>query len=193
LAFVCEVGTVSSMNYLETLLAEWFEYKGYFVRRNVRVGKRPAGGYEGELDVVAFHPQRQELIHVECSMDADTWPERERRLLRKFETGRKYIPDLFKGLNVPPIPLQFAVFGYGSVRLGHTLGDASIFHVKDVLSDIASDLVTRPIAKEAVPEAFSMLRTIQYMLDPRNGPGLKLSEQGAEGTRTFCRPITREH
>ena len=26
-------------NYLEQLVAEWYEYQGYFVRRNVLVGK----------------------------------------------------------------------------------------------------------------------------------------------------------
>ena len=34
-------------NFLEELVAEWYEYKGYFVRRNVRVGPRAKGGYEG--------------------------------------------------------------------------------------------------------------------------------------------------
>lgn len=34
----------SRMNYLESLVAEWLEYRGYFVRRNVKVGKRQKGG-----------------------------------------------------------------------------------------------------------------------------------------------------
>ena len=42
-------------NYLEQLVAEWYDYKGYFLRRNVLVGKRAQGGYESELDIVAFH------------------------------------------------------------------------------------------------------------------------------------------
>src|SRR5437016_5364675 len=46
-----------AVNFLEQLVAEWYEYQGYFIRRNVRVGKLAAGGYECELDVVAFHPQ----------------------------------------------------------------------------------------------------------------------------------------
>lgn len=59
-------------NYLEQLAAEWYEYQGYFVRRNIRVGLRKQGGYEGELDVVAFHPGRVALVHIETSMDADS-------------------------------------------------------------------------------------------------------------------------
>jgi hypothetical protein len=47
-------------NYLEQLLAEWYEFQGYFIRQNVWVGKRPQGGYECELDIVAFHPGRRD-------------------------------------------------------------------------------------------------------------------------------------
>jgi len=32
------------INFLEQLAAEWYEFRGYFVRRNVRVGPRPKGG-----------------------------------------------------------------------------------------------------------------------------------------------------
>jgi hypothetical protein len=39
-------------NHLEALVAEWYEVRGYFVRRNVQVGKRPKGGYECEFDIV---------------------------------------------------------------------------------------------------------------------------------------------
>ena len=48
-------------NHLESLVAEWYEFQGYFIRRNVRVGKLPKGGYEAELDVVAFHPEQRSL------------------------------------------------------------------------------------------------------------------------------------
>ena len=173
------------MNFLETLLAEWFEYKGFFVRRNVRVGKRSGGGHDGELDVVAFHPEKKLLIHVECSMDADSWKERERRLHKKFEVGRKHIPVLFKGLNAPDVPLQIAVYGYGSDPKHRQFEDAKLFHVKDVLADIAVELFSKPVAREAVTESFSMLRTVQYLVDRKNGPGLKLDKSTSDGFWRF--------
>ena len=43
------------MNHLEQLVAEWLQYRGYFVRVSVPVGARPNGGFEGELDVVGLH------------------------------------------------------------------------------------------------------------------------------------------
>lgn len=60
-------------NFLEQLLREWYEYKGYFVRNNVLVGKLDKGGYATELDIVAFHPETKHVVHLEPSMDADSW------------------------------------------------------------------------------------------------------------------------
>ena len=88
-------------NYLEQLTAEWYEYQGYFVRRNVRAGKLPKGGYECELGVVAINPESEHLVHIEASMDAWSWKEREKNYVKKFQAGKKHIPGLFKGLNVP--------------------------------------------------------------------------------------------
>lgn len=85
-------------NHLEQLIAEWYEYQGYFVRRNILVGKRAKGGYECELDIVAFHPLTKHLVHIEPSLDANSWAVREARFKRKFDAGRKYIPGLFDGL-----------------------------------------------------------------------------------------------
>ncbi len=81
-------------NFLEQLVGEWYEYRGYFVRRNVLVGKRAKGGYECELDVVAFNPVTRHLVHIEPSMDCDSWPVRERRYGKKFRAGRKYIHNI---------------------------------------------------------------------------------------------------
>src|SRR5690606_5694323 len=89
------------MNHLEQLTAEWYEFRGYFVRRNGQVGRRDKGGYECGLDVVPFCPKRQHVVHVEPSMGANTWAVREARYTKKFEAGRKHIPGLFKGISLP--------------------------------------------------------------------------------------------
>lgn len=89
-------------NFLEQTVAEWYDFRGYFVRRNVNVGLRPAGGYESELDVVAFDPISNHLVHIEASMDADSWKTREVRFKKKFDAGRKHVPTLFKGFGDLP-------------------------------------------------------------------------------------------
>jgi hypothetical protein len=79
-------------NFLEQLIAEWYELQGYFIRKNVLVGKRDRGGYECELDVVAFHPSKRHLVHIEASMDASSWAERERRFDKKSMPEENIFP-----------------------------------------------------------------------------------------------------
>jgi len=113
-------------NFLEQLVAEWYEIQGYFVRRNVKVGRRPKGGWDGELDVVAFHPRKKHLIHIEPSTDALPWGQRQKRFEKKFDAGRKYIPALFEGLNVPPEIEQIALLGIGSSKTHSSLGGGRV-------------------------------------------------------------------
>jgi len=151
------------MNFLEQLVAEWYEYQGYFVRRNVLVGKRSGGGWECELDVVAFHPGKRHLVHIEPSMDSNSWDKRTERYQRKFEAGRKHIPQLFAGIDIPKEIEQIALFGLGSKTNNPMLAGGSVWLVSDLLSQITSVLVTRRVEKEAVSEQFPLLRTIQFV------------------------------
>lgn len=157
------------MNHLEQLVAEWYEYQGFFVRRNVHVGKRPSGGWECELDVVAFHPAERLLVHVEPSMDTDSWEKREIRYRKKFEAGRKYIPELFSGLEVPERIEQIALFGFGSKANNTTLGGGCVWLVSDLLREITRALRPLRIEKAAVPEQFPLLRTIQFVCQYERG------------------------
>ena len=151
------------MNFLEQLVAEWYEYEGYFVRRNVLVGKRERGGWECELDVVAFHPGRRHIVHIEPSMDSNSWEKRAERYQRKFEAGRKYIPALFAEMNAPKEIEQIALFGLGSKANHPTLSGGSVWLVSDLLQEIVGNLRTQRVEKEVVPEPFPLLRTIQFV------------------------------
>lgn len=150
------------VNFLEQLVAEWYEFRGYFVRRNVRVGPRPAGGHIGELDVVAFHPAKRHLVHVEPSSDADSWDQRETKFARKFQAGRKYIPDLFAGLDVPPQIEQIALLIFGSSRTRTTVGGGRLLMINDLMTDIRSNLSSRSVLRAAVPEQYVILRSLQF-------------------------------
>lgn len=151
------------MNFLEQLVAEWYEYQGYFVRRNALVGRRANGGWDCELDVVAFHPGRKHLIHVEPSMDTYSWAQREKRYSVKFLAGRKHIPKMFEGLKIPKCIQQVALFGYGSKKNHPTLCGAEVWLVSDLLSEITDALRPKKVANAAVSEQFPILRTIQFM------------------------------
>jgi hypothetical protein len=149
-------------NFLEQLVAEWFEFRGYYVRRNVKVGKLQGGGHGGELDVVAFHPVQKRLVHIEPSMDADSWSEREERYKKKFDMGREHVPGLFQGFDPLPNLEQIALFVSGSRRRQAPLGGGKVMMIDDLMKEIREALAGRKIMKAAVPEQYVILRSLQF-------------------------------
>ncbi len=150
-------------NFLEQLVTEWYEYRGYFVRQNIWVGKRPRGGYDCELDVVAFHPANAHLVHIEPSMDADSWAERQTKYRRKFTAGRKHIPKLFEGFELPEQIEQIALLVFASTRNRTTVGGGTILIVDDFLEEILTELDGIKLDKRAVPERWPILRSLQFV------------------------------
>lgn len=148
-------------NHLESLVAEWYEFRGYFVRRNVHVGKREAGGYECELDIVGFHPEQRSLVQVEPSLDAQSWAKRESRYEKKFKAGRRYIPDLFPGIPIPKHIEQIALFVYGG-QTRKELAGGRVQLIGDLMAEIHAVLGHRRISSAAVPEEYPLLRTLQF-------------------------------
>jgi hypothetical protein len=148
-------------NHLEELVAEWYQLQGYFVRRNVQVGKRAQGGYECELDIVAFHPKTRKLVHVEPSLDSDKWEKREQRYAKKFEAGRRYIPHLFEGMPLPAEPEQIALFVYGGATRP-TLAGGKVLLIKDFMRIILDNIRSRRVNTAAIPEEYPLLRTLQF-------------------------------
>ena len=152
-------------NYLEELIIEWYEYQGYFVRNNILVGKRKKGGYETELDIVAFHPEKRHLVHIEPSMDADSWSKRETRYSKKFNLGRKYIPELFKGLNIPDEIEQIAVFVFASKSNHKTIGGGKILLLNEIIKDIIVEINGKRIQSNAISEHMPLIRTLQFVCE----------------------------
>jgi hypothetical protein len=157
-----------SENYLEQLVAEWYEYRGYFVKRNVLVGKRKQGGYECELDVVAFNPKTRHLVHIEPSMDSNSWNVREQRYKKKFDAGKKYVPGLFSGLGEHEYFEQIALLVYASKQNHKELGGGKIMIINELLSNIFSEIKDNKIENNAITEHLTILRTLQFVAQYRN-------------------------
>ena len=155
------------VNHLEQLISEWLEYRGYFVKRNQKVGRRARGGYDCEIDVAAYHPETRHLVQYEPSTDTHSWAKRNARFRKKFAAGAAHIPGMFHGIQVPSTVDQHAVFLYGSTTNNSTVGGGKILMVADLLKEISADLATKQIAKGIVPEQFALLRVLHLACEFR--------------------------
>ena len=151
------------MNHLEKLVRQYYQWRGYIVRGNVRVGALEQGGWSGELDIVAYHPYSDHLIHLEPSIDTHTWEEREIRFQRKFEAGRRYIHrDIFPWL-AETTPLEQVAILVSATR--RELGGGRVVSI-DEFVDMVKEAVLRrgPLCRSAIPEEYDLLRTLQLAL-----------------------------
>lgn len=152
------------MTHLEQLVSEYYDWLGFLVKRNVKVGKRPMGGYDMELDIIAYHPGDMRLVHVEASLDAHTWKKREERYVKKFEMGEKYIlSEVFTWL--PPGTAIERVAIFPSTAGKEMLAGARLQSIDKFMQEVKTKIMSGQImAKAAIPEQYPLLRTIQLAL-----------------------------
>jgi hypothetical protein len=150
------------MAHLELLVAEYLDWQGYLVKKNVKVGRLSHGGWEGELDVVGFHPREGEIVHYELSLDASPWAERERRYAKKMDAGRKYIhKELFPWLSTDVQIKQFAAFPTHGTRT--ELAGATLMSVDGLVQGIVSKIRGQGKANaNAISEGYPLLRVLQF-------------------------------
>ena len=152
------------MSHLEDLICEYYEWQGYIVRRNVKVGRLSHGGWEGELDIVAYHPKTRDLLHVEPSIDAESWLKREERFSKKFRAGKKYIfKEVLPWLDSSTSLKQVAVL----VTRGdshRTLGGGEVRTIDEITKEIRDKVAAEgKMSSAAIPEQYGLLRTIQLV------------------------------
>ena len=153
------------MTFLEQLVAEWYEYEGCFVRSNVRARKRAKGGWDVELDVLAYDPSNNTLLHVETSGGADSWAERKRKFLtKKFILTREEYEAII-GRKVNKIR-KIAIVAYArSTKANLNWGqNIEVVLIPDFMKQIAEKLRSQHPMHEAVPEGFPILRAVQTVL-----------------------------
>ena len=148
-------------NVLEQLVAEWYEYNGYFVRRNVKLAKIERGAH-GELDVVGFHPRLSHLIHVEATVskiDVDKY-------VKKFELARTYIHRVFDGLEIPEEIEQIALTTVQSEKQRVVLQVGTVMTVPEFYAVIFRKLKMIAIRDDSIPEEYPILRSLHYVCCP---------------------------
>ena len=152
------------MSHLECLIGEYFDWKGYLVKRNTKVGRLTHGGWEMELDIVAYDPHSGHLVHFEPSIDANSWAIREQRFKKKFASAKKYIfSEVFTWLD-SSTPIEQVAVLISHPRGRDTLAGGRIQSVDEFMLQVRSEIGERGIvAKNAIPEQYPLLRTIQLL------------------------------
>jgi len=154
------------MQYLEQLVREWYEYQGYFVRQDLWVGLEADGSYECDLSIVAFHPTRRHVMHVEPSFDLLNWEESEQHFRMKFDAGRKYLHRIFGG--EPHLHIEHtALIVATDPPRAHTIAGGRVLLVSDFLAGILHHLCDLDMAAAVVPEQWILLRTLQFVAEHR--------------------------
>jgi len=150
------------MSHLEDLLCEYYDWQGYIVRRNIKVGRLSHGGWEGELDIVAYHPKSRDLLHLEPSIDALPWHKREERFAKKFRAGRRFIfTEVFPWLSRKTSLTQIAVLISRSADRA-TIGGGRLVTIDEITKQIREEIAARGrMATSAIPEQYGLLRTVQ--------------------------------
>ena len=146
-------------NFLEQLAAEYYSHMDYFVRTNVKYGLRKKGGYEGEMDVVAFHSESLTLLHIETSMDADSCEKRKSKFQKKFSTAHEYYHRLFK-FEIKKIE-KMVVVGFSPPREDFW-SVAPIKSIPDFIGEVAEYVEQFHPINHAVSENYPLLRAIQF-------------------------------
>jgi hypothetical protein len=149
------------MAHLEVLVAEYLDWQGFLVKRNVKVGRLAHGGWEGELDVVGYKPDERRIVHYELSLDASPWTTREARYEKKMKAGRTYIKQtLFPWLPDEVHLEQIAVFPTIGERT--TLAGAKLMTVDMIVQEIVGKVSKEGrAASNAISEYYPLLRAIQ--------------------------------
>ena len=149
------------MNFLEQITSEWYVYKGYFVRTNIKFGRLSHGGWKGEIDIAAYNPQTKDFIHVETSTDADSWAKRKERFCRKFRNAAEFYSELFP-FQINKIQ-KIALVGFSKPKIKPNFGDSiNVILVPDFFREITNELKKKNPMQVAIPENYPLLRAIQF-------------------------------
>jgi len=117
-----------------------------------------------ELDVVAYKPETSDLVHIETSLDADTWEKREQRFKKKFDFGRQCIHvEVMPWLSKDILLKQEAILVSRGQR--KEIAGARLRTVDEAIADIREFVQSVGLASSAaITEQYPLLRTIQMVV-----------------------------
>lgn len=109
---------------------------------------------------MAVHLVKKHMLHVECSLDADSISKREDRFAAKFDRGRRFKESVFPGLQLPDTLEQVVVHQFPN-KGRRSMGGGRLVTVKELIHEIYDGLRGTSPSSGAVPSNFPLLRTLQ--------------------------------
>lgn len=121
------------MSHLETLIAEYYGWNNY-------------------------------LVHIEPLIDAHSWNLRQDRFAKKFGAARKYIfSEIFTWLDQKTKIEQIAVL-ISHPKGRDSLAGGTLISIDEFVSKVRREVAERGVvARNAIPEQYPLLRTIQLV------------------------------
>lgn len=151
------------MNHLETLIGEFLEWRGYFVRKNTKVGALAHGGWAMELDVVGWHPGTGQVLHYEPSTDAHSWEKREERYAKKLVAVRYIQSEVLP--NIQPTSIRHIAVLPAHPVGRDTVAGFELQSIAELMAEIRAAVEERGRGRSsAIPEHWPLLRTVQLVV-----------------------------
>jgi len=150
------------MSHIEDLIAEYYDWQGYLVKRNITVGEHQVGCEDLVLHLLAFNPQTGHLIHIEPSIDAESWNTHIEHFAKKFHCAKALIfSDLFTWLD-PEVEIEQVSVLVTHPKGREKLGEAKLESVDELIAEIRQKVIAcGPVVKHPIPEHYPLLRTLQ--------------------------------
>ncbi len=158
-------------NFLEQLISEYFEYNGYFTKSNIKIRKRNRGGYDREIDILAYCPKNDYVYHIETSFALVGWEREIEIFKKKFDIKIVEYADIL-GLN----PERIKIFKRAIIlevpkkdRKNKKIEfqsktDAKLLSIGEFMDIVKYKLQKFKPINKAVPQNLPLLRAIQFVL-----------------------------
>ncbi|WP_297453939.1 hypothetical protein [Persephonella sp.] len=157
-------------NFLEELIYEYLDFKGCFVKRNIKLRKREKGGFDREIDILALDTRNCIVYHIETSFATNkSWDQTIENFKRKkFDIKKKEYAQLV-GLEAHEIQIVKVAILLNVPKqkekrdLFEKETKSKLYSIKEIMEEIKSPITSKDPLKEAIPEKYPLLRTIQFI------------------------------
>lgn len=107
----------------------------------------------------------EDLVHYESSIDAHSWTKRETRFSKKFSIAQHHIKtDIFPWLAASACPLRQIAVLISHPKDRDEIAGVRIQSIDELVAEIGQRVRAQgPAIRNAIPETYPLLRTIQFV------------------------------